>query len=74
MDGHAGGEQISHYGKKNRIIGVLKLEQQLLHSKSTGVQSNLNYLDASAIYPGLFVFAVSYFRIKRNNGTFRRVE
>lgn len=62
--------QIYHYKEKK----VLKLEQQLLHSKSTGVQSNLNYLDSAAIYPGLLVFAFLYFRIKRNNGTFRRAE
>lgn len=60
--------------KKIKIKGVLKLEQQLLHSKSTSVQSNLNYLDTTAIYPGLLVFVASYFRIKRNNGTFRRAE
>lgn len=64
--------QIYHCEEKKKE--VLKLEQPLLHSKSTGAHSNLNYLDSTAVYPGLLVFAFSYFRIKRNNGTFKRAE
>lgn len=63
MDRYAGGNRPHRFiiMKKKK---VLKLEQQLLHSKSTGVQSNLNYHDSTAVYPGLLVFAFSYFRIK----------
>lgn len=74
MDGHAGGNRSHRFIIMKKKKGVLKLEQQLLNSKSTSAQSNLNYLDSTAVYPGLLVFAFSYFRIKRNNGTFRRAE
>lgn len=65
--------------KKEEEAWVRKWEQQALCSKFTDLQNNLSYLDAIAIYSGLFMFMLLCFMIKKtqnnkkNNSTFTTV-
>lgn len=51
--------------KKRKEAWVKKWEQQTLCSKFADLQNNLSYLDAIAIYSGLFMFMLFCFMIKK---------